>query len=151
MYNGYAKCVNVRKWKKEQRRMKSRKRCVGLGTGVKENVRRAEREAPLLERRKKPRYFRPPGAATLWLDKSTTRAVEIGIIVLSVLPSLFSLFSPLIRASRVRGAIEGVISPSFLFIAIKFFHRPIERPFSSSHSYILTVAKLHFVAITFVV
>lgn len=116
--------------------MKSRKRCVGLATGVKENVRRAEREAPLLERRKKPRYFRPPGAATLWLDKSTTRAVEIGIIVLSVLPSLSSLFSPLIRASRVRGAIEGVISPSFLFITIKFFRRPIERPFSSLHSYL---------------
>lgn len=102
--------------------MKSRKRCSGLGTGVKENVRRAEGEAPLLERRKKPRYFRPLGAATLWLDKSTTRAVEIGIIALSVLPPLSSLLSPFIRASQARGPIdEGVISPSFLFIVIKCF------------------------------
>lgn len=99
--------------------MKSRKRCVGY---VKENVRRTEREAPLLERRKKPRYFRPPGAATLWLDKSTTRAVEIGIIPLSVLPSLSlpcSLRLSVLHESE--GAIdEGVISPSFLFIVITF-------------------------------
>lgn len=61
--HGYA--LTLGNEKKEQRRMKSRKRCAGLGTGVKENVRRAEGEAPLLERRKKPRYFRPPGAATL--------------------------------------------------------------------------------------
>jgi len=91
--HGYAKYV---RWCKKESKgeLKSRKRCTGLGTiGVKENVRRAEGEAPLLERRKKPRYFRPPGAATLWLDKSTIRAVEIGIIALSVLPFLsLSLF-----------------------------------------------------------
>jgi len=112
--------------------MKSRKRCAGL----KENVRRAEGEAPLLERRKKPRYFRPPGAATLWLDKSTTRAVEIGIIALSVLPSLSFLLSPLIRASQARGAIdEGVISPSFLFIVIKCF----SYAFSYDHQLLLLI------------
>lgn len=63
--HGYALTLGNEKEKKEQRRMKSRKHCTGLGTGVKENVRRAEGEAPLLERRKKPRYFRPLGAATL--------------------------------------------------------------------------------------
>lgn len=55
--------------------------------------------------------------------------------------SLVLALSPLIRASQARGTIdEGVISPSFLFIAIKCFSYPFS---SDPHLPLLTLAFLY--------